>query len=124
MSENIEYIDAGQFEYKVIQSQAPVIVDFFSEDCPPCEVLAPIYEKLAGKYGNYIKFIKIHRQNNRELALNLGISSSPTLLFFQNGQEIGERLNGFMNKPQVITAACDGAVAGVMAEKYLMSLKQ
>ena len=101
MNKNIQYIDAEQFKDEVLQSPIPVIVDFFSDECPPCEVLAPIYEKLSGKYGDFIKFIKIHRQNNRELALSLDVNSSPTVLFFQDGQEVGERLNGFLNKPQV-----------------------
>lgn len=101
MSEQITYIDSSQFEDEVIRSTRPVVLDFFSDDCPPCEVLAPIFAKLAGRYAEYIKFVKMHRQNNRELALQLGVTSSPTLIFFKDGQEVGERLNGFMNKPQV-----------------------
>ena len=83
------------------ESNTPIILDFFSDDCPPCDVLAPIYEKMAEKYGDYIKFVKIMRQENRELALKLGVTGSPTVLFFKNGKEIGSRLSGFMTKPQV-----------------------
>lgn len=101
MSDQILYINAEQFDPEVLRCNKPVIVDFYSEDCPPCEVLAPIYEKMAQKYGEYIKFTKIMRQNNRELAKRLGISSSPTVLFFHEGREVGPRLTGFMTKPQV-----------------------
>ena len=101
MSDAISYINADQFEAEVLQSWRPVIVDFYSEECPPCEVLAPIYEKMAEKYGTHLKFIKIQRQANRELAKSLNVSSSPTVLFFKNGQEVGIRLNGFLSKPQV-----------------------
>lgn len=101
MNEKIIHLGAAQFEQEVLKSEKPVIVDFFSDECPPCEVLAPIYEKMADKYGDYIKFVKIFRQENKELALSLNVNSSPTVLFFKNGQEVGKRLNGFMNKPQV-----------------------
>ncbi len=101
MSDLIKYINAGEFETEVLKSDQPVIVDFYSEECPPCEVLAPIYEKMAGKYGKHLKFIKILRQDNRELAKSLNVSSSPTVLFFKQGKEIGSRLNGYLNKPQV-----------------------
>ncbi len=93
-------INADKFEQEVLNSKIPVIVDFYSEDCAPCEVLAPIYLKMAEKYGDYIKFIKMLRQENREFAKSLNVSSSPTVLFFKDGHEVGSRLNGFMNKPQ------------------------
>ena len=101
MNYRIISINADKFEKEVLNSNTPVIVDFYSEDCAPCEVLAPIYEKMAVKYGGHIKFIKILRQDNREFAKSLNVSSSPTVLFFKDGQEVGSRLNGFMNKPQV-----------------------
>lgn len=101
MSKNIQYLDADQVEELLKTSDTPVILDFFSDECPPCDVLAPIYEKMAEKYGDYIKFVKIMRQENRELALKLGVTGSPTVLFFKNGEETGGRLSGFMTKPQV-----------------------
>lgn len=101
MSDRITYISSDQFETEVLNSNKPVMVDFYSEECPPCEVLAPIYEKMALKYGEHLKFVKILRQANRELAKSLNIASSPTVLFYQNGQEIGDRLIGYMSKPQV-----------------------
>ncbi|MFZ3171331.1 MAG: FAD-dependent oxidoreductase [Carboxydocellales bacterium] len=101
MSELIHYINAAAFQQEVLKHSKPVIVDFYSEDCAPCEVLAPIYEKMAEKYAGHIKFVKILRQDNRDLAVNLGVTSSPTVLFYKHGQEVGKRLNGFLNKPQV-----------------------
>jgi len=98
MSKNIRYLNTEQFEELLKTSDTPVILDFFSDDCPPCDVLAPIYEKMAEKYGDYITFVKIMRQENRELALRFGVTGSPTVLFFKNGEEIGSRLSGFMTK--------------------------
>jgi thioredoxin reductase (NADPH) len=107
MSEKILYINSDEFENVVLKSNIPVIVDFYSEDCAPCEVLAPIYEKMAEKYGEHIKFVKILRQANREFAKSINVSSSPTVLFYKEGIEVGSRLNGFMNKPQVRIAIED-----------------
>jgi thioredoxin reductase (NADPH) len=101
MSHNIQYISSDVFEETVLNSSIPVIVDFFSDDCPPCDVLAPIYEKMAEKYDGHIKFVKIFRQENRALASSLNVSGSPTVLFFNDGKEVGHRLTGYMNKPQV-----------------------
>ena len=59
MSHNIQHINGDQFESVVLQSDIPVIIDFYSDDCAPCDVLAPIFEKMAEKYDGHIKFIKI-----------------------------------------------------------------
>lgn len=107
MSEKILHINSGEFENVVLKSAIPVIIDFYSEECAPCEVLAPIYEKMAEKYGDHIKFVKIMRQANREFAKSINVSSSPTVLFYKDGKEVGSRLNGFMNKPQVRKAIED-----------------
>lgn len=101
MSEKIIYIDAEQYNEVVYNSEKPVIVDFYSEDCAPCEVLAPIFDKMAEKYGDYIKFVKIIRQKNREFAKSINVTSSPTVIFYNEGKEIGKRLSGFLKKPQV-----------------------
>lgn len=107
MSEKILYINADSFEKEVLQSDKPVIVDFYSEECPPCEVLAPIYDKMAEKYGEHVKFIKILRQDNKDFAKSIGVTGSPTVLFYNAGKEVGQRLSGFMNKPQVRKAIED-----------------
>jgi len=101
MNEHIEHVNGTQLEDLIKTSKMPVIVDYFSDECPPCEVLAPIFEKMAEKYWAYIKFVKIMRQENRETALSMGVTGSPTVLFFKDGQEVGHRLNGFLTKPEV-----------------------
>ncbi|HEY5584772.1 MAG TPA: FAD-dependent oxidoreductase [Ruminiclostridium sp.] len=101
MSEKILHINSEEFEAVVLKSEIPVIVDFYSDECPPCEVLAPIFEKMVEKYGDHIKFVKIFRQKNKEFAKSINVTGSPTVLFFINGKEVGQRLSGFMNKPQV-----------------------
>lgn len=101
MSQNIIYSDAGHFEQDVLASELPVVVDFYSEDCPPCEALAPVFERMALRMEGKARFVKILRQANRPLAAQLGVMSSPTLLFYRNGREVGHRLNGFMEREQI-----------------------
>jgi len=94
-------INASEFESEVLKG-GKVILDFYSTECPPCEALASKFENLAGLYGNDIKFIKIFRQQNRELADNLAVKSSPTLLFFDNGNEVAGRLSGGIKRSAII----------------------
>lgn len=94
-------IDSSEFEKEVLQG-GKVVLDFYSTECPPCEAVAPKFESLAGMYGHEIKFIKIFRQQNRELADKLGVKSSPTLLFFDNGKEVAEKLAGGIKKSEII----------------------
>jgi len=101
MSDFVKEISAAEFEQEVLQSQLPVAVDFYSTDCPPCAYLAPSYERIAEQYGSMMKFVKIYRQGNRELAQQLEVKGSPTVLFFKNGQEVGRRLTGYIAKSQL-----------------------
>ena len=94
-------INSSEFEKEVLQG-GKVVLDFYSTECPPCEAVAPKFESLAGMYGHEIKFLKIFRQQNRELADKLGVKSSPTLLFFDNGKEVAEKLAGGIKKSEII----------------------
>ncbi len=94
-------IQSSEFEKEVLQS-GKVVVDFYSSECPPCEALAPKFEGLSKLYGDDIKFWKVFRQKNRELADKLQVKSSPTLLFFDNGQEVAGRLSGGIKRSDII----------------------
>ncbi len=94
-------INSNEFEKKVIQGKGPVIVDFYSTECPPCEALAPKFEYFSEQFHGKIAFYKMLRQGNKELSLSLGVRSSPTLLFFLNGKEVGERLSGAVKKSSI-----------------------
>jgi thioredoxin reductase (NADPH) len=97
----MQEITTAQFESEVLQSPK-VVLDFYSSECPPCEALAPKFEGLSKIYGNDIKFLKVFRQQNRELADKLGVKSSPTLIFFENGKEVGNRLTGGIKRSDII----------------------
>ena len=95
-------IAASEFEKEVLVG-GKVVLDFYSSECPPCEAVAPKFEGLSKLYGGDIKFLKIFRQQNKELAEQLGVKSSPTLLFFDNGKEVAERLSGGIKRSDIIT---------------------
>ncbi|MBK7401501.1 MAG: thioredoxin fold domain-containing protein [Myxococcales bacterium] len=94
MSDIVREIDAQSFTREVLEHRGPVAVDFYSTECAPCEALAPKFDGAAARYGADVKFVKIFRQGNRELADTLGVRASPTVLFFQDGHEVGQRLGG------------------------------
>lgn len=93
MAGKIKEIDASEYEKEVLKKDL-VVVDFYSTECPPCEALASKYEALSHIYGDEIQFIKIFRQGNRELSLELDVTGSPTLLFYKSGQLVGDKLSG------------------------------
>jgi thioredoxin reductase (NADPH) len=101
MSERIKYINAAEFEEE-IQSGGAIALDFYSTECPPCEALAAKFEPLSEIYGDDVRFLKIFRQENRALAEKLGVTSSPTLIFFNNGKEVADRLSGGIKRSEVV----------------------
>ncbi|HEX7585229.1 MAG TPA: FAD-dependent oxidoreductase, partial [Prolixibacteraceae bacterium] len=94
-------INASDFEKEVLAG-TNVLVDFYSTECPPCEALAPKLEGLEKLFGKEIKFLKIYRQGNRDLADKLGVKSSPTLLFYQDGEEVCGSLTGGIKRSEIV----------------------
>ncbi len=94
-------IRSSEFEKEVLEG-GKVVLDFYSSECPPCEALAPKFEGLSKIYGDDVRFLKIFRQQNRELAEELGVKSSPTLLFFDNGKEVAQRLTGGIKRSDIV----------------------
>ena len=101
MAGKIKEIQAADFEKEVL-GKAKAVVDFYSTECPPCEALASKFEALSSIYGDDVNFIKIFRQGNRELAESLGVTGSPTLLFYNNGEITGDRLTGGIRRSDIM----------------------
>jgi thioredoxin reductase (NADPH) len=97
----MQEITASEFN-DVISSERPVLVDFYSTECPPCDALAPKLESLEKLFDKDVRFVKVFRQGNRELADKLGVRSSPTLLFYENGSEVCQRLSGGIKRSEII----------------------
>jgi len=94
-------ITSAEFEKEILQG-GKVVLDFYSTECPPCEALAPKFEGLAKIYGNDIKFVKMFRQQNKLLAEKLGVKSSPTLLFFDKGEQLPVSFSGGIKRSEII----------------------
>jgi thioredoxin reductase (NADPH) len=114
-------ITAAEFDREVLNGEK-VILDFYSTECPPCEALASKFEDLSQLYGNDVKFFKIFRQGNRELAEKLGVKSSPTLLFYNKGQEVASRLTGGIKRSDIIRNL-DGMLPADKMEKIKSLIK-
>lgn len=91
--------DSGNFEREVIKSEIPVVVFFYSEDCPTCAALLPIFARMAVMYKGQVKFVRVWKQQQRQLAEAYEVKKTPTLLIFKDGKEVCSRLVGhFSNK--------------------------
>ena len=95
-------INQKEFEQEVIKG-GKVAVDFYSTECPPCEALAPKFDNLSKLYGEEVKFVKIFRQENRELAESLEVNGSPTVIFYDNGNLVGDKLTGGIKRSELIS---------------------
>ena len=95
-------ISSERWDSEVTASPVPVVVDFYSDECPPCEALAPKFSALAEKWHEDVKFVKVFRQQNRTLAESLGVRGSPTVLIFRDGLETGQRLSGAIRRSDLL----------------------
>ena len=82
------------YEAEVLKSTVPVVLDFYSNESEHCKALAPRFGAVAEKFDGKLRFMKIMRQGNSALSEKLGVSLSPTVLFFKGGKEFGDRLSG------------------------------
>jgi thioredoxin 1 len=100
MAEGILEINDSSFDDEVLQSEKPVLVDFWAPWCGPCKAIGPIIEDLSGAFGDKIKFVKCNVDDNPATPNKYGIKSIPTLIFFDKGDVVNQII-GLVAKTQL-----------------------
>ena len=100
MAEGIFEVDDSSFETEVLQSDKPVLVDFWAPWCGPCRAIAPIIDELAGEYADKIKIAKCNIDDNPGIPANYGIKAIPTLILFNKGNAV-EQITGMVAKGKI-----------------------
>ncbi len=105
-SELIKHITDDSFADDDLQSDKPVLVDYWAEWCGPCKMIAPILDEAAAQYGDKLQIAKMNVDENREIPAKFGIRGIPTLMLFKGGQLAATKV-GALSKAQ-LTAFLDG----------------
>ena len=102
-------VSSNEFDSKVLQSEVPVLVDFWAEWCGPCKAIGPSVEQLAAEYEGKAKVYKLDVDSNGDIAERYGVMSIPALLVFKGGKVVDQMI-GAAPKPN-IAALLDRAIA-------------
>jgi len=87
MSDNITQVTDGDFQAQVLDSDEPVLVDFWAEWCVPCHMVSPVVEEIARDHAGRMKAVKLNVDDNPDTARRYGVMSIPTLIMFRGGEE-------------------------------------
>ena len=92
MAGSVIVLTESNWHQEVINSDKPVVVDFWAPWCGPCRIIAPIIEELAEELGDRVKFGKLNTDENPNIAMQYGIRAIPTIILFSNGEVVDTRI--------------------------------
>jgi thioredoxin 1 len=87
-------VTTADFDKEVLESDVPVLVDFWAVWCGPCRLIAPAVDAVAEEFAGKAKVLKLNVDENHEIASRYGVQSIPTLIVFKGGQRVGELVGG------------------------------
>ncbi len=90
MSENVKEITSTNFNDEVLESDTPVLVDFWAEWCGPCRAIGPVVDEIANDYDGKVSVGKLNVDHENQLAMEYGVRSIPALLIFNNGTVVNQ----------------------------------
>ena len=102
MSTHLVHVTDNSFELEVLNSEQPVLVDYWAEWCGPCKSIAPILDEVSREYEKKVKIAKLDVDQNHEISKKYGIRGIPTLMLFKGGNVIATH-TGALNKSQLTT---------------------
>jgi thioredoxin 1 len=94
-------VSETEFKQEVLESSMPVLVDFTADWCPPCKMLSPIVDEIAGQYEGKMRVVTVDADANPEVIQQYAVLGLPTLILFKNGQVV-ERITGFKPKDKIL----------------------
>jgi thioredoxin 1 len=108
LSNDIVYVTDDTFEQEVLQSEIPVLVDYWAEWCGPCKMIAPLLDEIVGDYAGKLKIAKLNIDENSATPPKFGIRGIPTLMIFKDGDVEATKV-GALSKSQ-LTAFIDSSL--------------
>jgi len=108
LSSDIVYVTDDSFEQEVLQSDIPVLVDYWAEWCGPCKMIAPLLDEIVGEYAGKLKIAKLNIDENSATPPKFGIRGIPTLMIFKDGDVEATKV-GALSKSQ-LTAFIDSSL--------------
>jgi len=101
VSQQIVHVSDSSFEHDVLQSNVPVLLDFWAEWCGPCKMIAPILDQIAAEYAGKVVVAKMNVDENPKTPMKFNVRGIPTLILFKNGQLQGQKI-GAVRKADVV----------------------